>query len=200
MLMAVNLYFLVVHFRLEKLSTVVAAALFGVLTADFSSGLVHWGADTWGSVELPVVGKVCALLDQISICSIYWMRRLKPNLIKLQNFIRPFREHHIDPTSITRHDFIETNGDNFMLTIPFLAYMVWHFLSSSEEKVQEHFLCTCYLFLLAIFVALTNQVFSFIPSINFFYAISLMPFPTNQFLYAKFDFFCFHLKSAQSNP
>jgi plasmanylethanolamine desaturase len=46
-----------------------------------------------------------------------------------------------------------------MLTIPFLAYMVWHFLSSSEEKVQEHFLCTCYLFLLAIFVALTNQVF-----------------------------------------
>lgn len=75
-----------------------------------------------------------------------------------QNFLRPFREHHIDPTSITRHDFIETNGDNFMVTIPFLGRMTWQFITLSEEEVQKNFSWSCYLFLLAIFVAMTNQV------------------------------------------
>lgn len=80
------------------------------------------------------------------------------NLGHFQNFLRPFREHHIDPTSITRHDFIETNGDNFMVTIPFLARMVWDFLTLSEEDIQRKFTWNCYVFLLALFVAMTNQV------------------------------------------
>lgn len=60
-LMMVNFFFIVIHFRMENLSTIVIAALCGIITADLSSGLVHWGADTWGSVELPIIGKVIVI-------------------------------------------------------------------------------------------------------------------------------------------
>jgi len=60
-LIMVNFFFIVIHFRMENLSTIVIAALCGIITADLSSGLVHWGADTWGSVELPIIGKVIVI-------------------------------------------------------------------------------------------------------------------------------------------
>ena len=92
---------------------------------------MHWGADTWGTVDMPFIGR---------------------------NFLRPFREHHIDPTSITRHDFIETNGDNFAVTVPYLFYMAYKFTYWNDHSIREIYNFEVYMFLLAIFVSMTNQV------------------------------------------
>jgi len=75
-----------------------------------------------------------------------------------RNFLRPFREHHIDPTSITRHDFIETNGDNFAVTVPYLLYMTYKFTYWNDIDIRQIYNFEVYMFLLAIFVSMTNQV------------------------------------------
>ena len=69
------------------------AALVGYLVSDFLSGFVHWAGDTIGDETTPVFGP---------------------------NFVQPFRYHHVDPEDITRHDFIETNGNNCIVGAPVL--------------------------------------------------------------------------------
>jgi hypothetical protein len=76
---------------------VLTAVLVGYLAADFFSGFVHWMGDTWGSPDVPLLGATV---------------------------IRPFREHHVDQTAITRHDFIETNGANCLISLPVAAASV----------------------------------------------------------------------------
>lgn len=64
--------------------------LLGLVASDAISGIVHWAADTYGSPSMPLFGA----------------------------FVRTFREHHADPKAITRHDWIETNGDVCLFSTP----------------------------------------------------------------------------------
>ncbi|XP_078688545.1 plasmanylethanolamine desaturase 1-like [Branchiostoma floridae x Branchiostoma belcheri] len=130
-LLAATFGFLCYHFQWDNSLAILLSAVAGIVTADFFSGLVHWGADTWGSIDVPVVGK---------------------------NFLRPFREHHIDPTAITRHDFIETNGDNCLLTVLPLAYQVYKFVTLSPLEIHNSYMWECFIFFVAFFVMLTNQI------------------------------------------
>jgi len=119
---------LILHLSFDNGWIIIAAASLAMILADLFSGLVHWGADTWGTLETPFVGKT---------------------------FIRSFREHHVDPFQITRHDWIETNGDNCMLTVPALLFL--SFLPI-EENNQKDFFIVSFITMMALWVSITNQI------------------------------------------
>ena len=83
---------------------VLLAIVAGFFGADLLSGVSHWFFDTWFSPDTPFIGRA---------------------------FVRTFREHHVDPTAICRHDFVETNGSNMLAGG--IIVLVGHLVESAGE-------------------------------------------------------------------
>jgi len=125
---------IVQHLAWSNIAVVIAGLLCGVLFSDFMSGVVHWAADTWGSLEVPLFGPT---------------------------FIRSFREHHLAPTAMCEHDVIETNGDTVMMTLPTMASLAWRDLLANSADGQlaasADMFSACFWLFTCIGVAFTNQ-------------------------------------------
>lgn len=110
---------------------ILVTALLGIAVADFMSGVIHWFFDTFLEESTPIVGP---------------------------QFVAPFREHHRDPLAMTRHGFLELNGNNCLASLP-LNLSVWWYAPAEPESVVA---VAGYLFLVTFSFTLTatNQLHS----------------------------------------
>lgn len=97
------------------------------LAADLFSGFVHFLLDNFGSAETPLFGPY---------------------------FIKPFRDHHVDPLGITRNDFVDTNGNNCIASLPFML-AVW--LAVPVAETAWGYLFGAFFLFVCLGVFLTNQ-------------------------------------------
>jgi plasmanylethanolamine desaturase len=98
----------------------------GYLLADFLSGVAHWAGDTVGDETTPFLGP---------------------------NFVKPFRMHHVDPKDICHHDFVETNGNSSIVSVPVLLALLFFM----PHHPGPHVYITVVLASAALFVFCTNQ-------------------------------------------
>ena len=78
--------------------------------ADFTSGLIHWFADTYGSEQTPLFGP--------------WL-------------IKPFRQHHLYPRDICTHDLVLTIGNSCTIAMPFESGLLYLMLSDEEVSFTQ---------------------------------------------------------------
>jgi len=105
---------------------VLGTIVVGYFLTDFISGFVHWAGDTLGSETMPVIGP---------------------------GFVKPFRFHHVDQKDITRHDFIETNGNNCIVSV----LLMLHVAILMPRTPGFFFYYGALMFSVALFTLGTNQ-------------------------------------------
>eukprot|EP01113_Clastostelium_recurvatum_P026418 TRINITY_DN316_c0_g1_i2.p1 TRINITY_DN316_c0_g1~~TRINITY_DN316_c0_g1_i2.p1 ORF type:complete len:313 (-),score=64.39 TRINITY_DN316_c0_g1_i2:112-957(-) len=127
-LFSISFYRLCSWYAVKNVWVLLCSNILAMGLADFFSGIVHWAADTWGTLDTPMFGAT---------------------------FIRSFREHHLEPVAMTRHDFVETNGDNCLTVLFLLAFTA--FLPFRENNTYDLFLFSLVL-MLSLWVMLTNQI------------------------------------------
>jgi len=123
---AIRLYSKIIWSYLGSPTDIISLMLYIVsaaLLADFASGMIHWACDTYGTLQTPVFGKT---------------------------LIRSFREHHVDPTAITRHPFAETCGNSFIVTLPWVIAASFFDISGSPILIFGS--------VVAFWLAITNQI------------------------------------------
>ena len=113
-----------------RMSVSVACLIVGLLlaayaVADLASGIVHFLLDNFGSPDTPVIG---------------------------QKFVKPFRDHHVDPMEMTRGDFIAVNADNVFVCLPVII-PAFFFLETSAHPYAGVFIVG-----LVAGVIMTNQL------------------------------------------
>ena len=109
-------------------AAVVGVAVLAYLATDLVAGLVHFVADSFGTVHTPWLGRT---------------------------FILPFRSHHERPWEICHHDFVETNGNNaFAALFALVPTLLWVPVHAGGRAT----LVGVFVLVFTVSVLLTNQI------------------------------------------
>lgn len=91
--------------------TILIAVPLAWILSDLLTGILHWFADTYGSEDTPVLGRL----------------------------IKPFRLHHIYPGAICRHDLVLTIGNACLIAVPVLGILLYSMAGEAEIPGTKSF-------------------------------------------------------------